>query len=156
MENSAYEALIIGINVTIFVIATTIAIFLLTTVFKLSNLANESVIGSKTGNVMLDGTQNQKRIVTGSELINYYTNNLNGKDITTITVADPAIGYYTNYPSGKDILQVDISGTKVPLGNYIKSQGISKTFTSKKFEVVLEKVISATDTTVYREVYVFK
>ncbi len=138
MENSAYEALITGVNVSIFIIATTIAILLFTTVIDLSDLANTSVKKGESGSVIVDGAQIENRIVTGSELLGYYTNYEKNK---------------TNMQKQKDILKVWQSATvQTDLLAYIEAQAINKTFINKKFEIILLNIDAVTK----KETYAFK
>ncbi len=133
MENSAYEALITGVNATIFIVATTIAIMLFTTVLDLSDLANNDVINKPAGSVMVGGAQTvndkniETRIITGTELL----------------------GYYTNYT--KNILKV-IDGSTKSLSEYIEAGYITQEFANKNFKLYLESV----DHTTGEETYVFE
>lgn len=130
MESSANEALIIGVNLSIFIIATTIAIMLLTTVMDLSDLANESVITTTTGSVTVDGASVGKRVVTGSELM----------------------GYYTNYINKGDALKIWLSATtSQDLGDYLRDQQIKASFLRKQFELTLSGVDNNG-----KETYLFK
>lgn len=72
MENSGYEALIIGVNVFIFLIALSIAIFLMNSTMDMSEKANKIIKDENT--TMLEVTEDKDRIITGEELI-YYINN---------------------------------------------------------------------------------
>lgn len=136
MENSAYEALITGVNVTIFIVATTIGIMLFTTVLDLSDLANKDVIKATTGSIMIDGQQVEKRIVTGTELLAYYTNYEKNK---------------AAMQNAKDILKV-IDGTTQNLSEYIENGKITQSLANKNFELYLESVDAITN----QETYVFK
>lgn len=105
MENSAYEALIIGTNVLLFVLALTISINLMMNVREMSENANE-VISSENGSLVEiegDGTPeagipgisdelNTERIYSGREVLSYYMDSYtnNKYDIELDLISDPA------------------------------------------------------------------
>lgn len=82
MEKAAFEALITGVNVFIFVIALSFGITLLTSVLKLSNIASEQTINQTNGSVIIGENTNENRVVTGMEILAYYTNYID-KDFET-------------------------------------------------------------------------
>lgn len=137
MENSGQEALVTGVNVSIFIIALTIGITLLTTVLSLAEIANEDVVKASSGGVMVVNDGDGKRIVTGADLMNYYSN-------------------YTNnsaaYQESKDDLFVKIgAGQPQDLNTYIESIEIKKDFFNTKFELIYDGIDTATN----KEKYVF-
>lgn len=139
MENSAFEALIIGVNLSIFVIATTIAITLFSTVLDLSEVANNTIQNKSSGSAIIESKEASERIITGSELISYYTNNVKNSNAMQ-NEKDTLYVYYT-------------PATNISLEEYLTSlpHGIDNAFIKKKFSVSLKYV----DTT-GAEQYVFK
>ena len=85
MENSAYEALMIGLNITVFIVALTISINLMMNVREMSEKANEVITkengslveiqGNGTPDAGIPGISdelNTYRIYSGADLLSYY------------------------------------------------------------------------------------
>lgn len=69
MENSGYEAIIIGLNVFIFIIALSVSINLMSSVNELADVANDVI---KMENDSMNKVENDtERIITGKELLFY-------------------------------------------------------------------------------------
>ena len=65
MENSGYEAIIIGLNVFIFIIALSVSINLMSSVNELADVANDVI---KMENDSMNKVENDtERIITGKE-----------------------------------------------------------------------------------------
>ena len=72
MEQNAYEALFIGVNVFIFIIALTAGIMLMTTLFNMINYANNAAIVGMKGSLAEGVGKVDKRIYTGAQLLTFY------------------------------------------------------------------------------------
>lgn len=72
MEHSAFEALIIGVNVTIFIIALSAAILLMSNTLDMVDFANESAIQGMNGTIAESVGETKEQIYTGSQLLTYY------------------------------------------------------------------------------------
>lgn len=131
MESSAYEALITAVNVAIFIVATTIAIILFTTILDLSEYASDSLVPKNSGNIVVESRDLQKRTVTGSELISYYTNNKQSSNKLKVWISDHIIE---------------------DLDSYINNQPLKNSFVNKKFEMMLHSYSDSSK----EEIYLFK
>lgn len=114
MEESAFEAIYIGIYVFIFVIAVTATIFLYNSISKYSDMAYEFSHKTDNGALIVGSEASKNNIITGEEVINYYYNyvkkdkydannssnsnyivniNLNGKGQTPNLITDTDLTY---------------------------------------------------------------
>ena len=80
MEQSAFEAVMIGVNVFIFIIALTAAILLLSTVLNMVNYANNNAIIGMNGSLAEHIGVVYERSYTGTELLTYYRKEKANKD----------------------------------------------------------------------------
>ena len=72
MEQSAFEAVMLGVNVFIFIIALTAAILLLTTVLDMVNFANNKAIIGMNGTLAEQVGVVHERTYTGAQVLTYY------------------------------------------------------------------------------------
>jgi len=72
MEHSAYEAIMIGVNVTIFIIALSAAVILMANVLDMVNYANESAKVGMNGTLAESVGVVEDRVYTGEKLLTYY------------------------------------------------------------------------------------
>lgn len=72
MDESAQQAVQLGVNVTIFVIALSISITLLLGVRDVAELAFEYDASIPTGSRVVSAKEMNKRIISGDELLSYY------------------------------------------------------------------------------------
>lgn len=72
MENSAVDAILIGINVFIFIIALTFAIMLMSTVLDMSNAALQEVKTTSKSSILESIVSIDKKIIKGSDVYAYY------------------------------------------------------------------------------------
>lgn len=75
MENSAFEALMIGVNVFVFIIALSAAILLMTNVLDMVDYANEAAITGMNGSLAETVGVVHERLYTGNEMLAYYRKN---------------------------------------------------------------------------------
>ena len=114
MEQNAYEALFIGVNVFVFIIALTAAILLMTNLISMVNYANENVVVGMNGSLAEIIGFVQDRIYTGSELLSFYRKNIDNNK------------YFVRESNG---------GHEVRLKKYIEDEALD-TFYKSKFELV--------------------
>ncbi|MEG1009006.1 MAG: hypothetical protein RSE41_06700 [Clostridia bacterium] len=74
MENNAYEAAIIATYVFMFIIATSITIFLFSSVYEYSNKAYEYGRNVSKDSVIVDAPITKHNILSGSEVMSYIDN----------------------------------------------------------------------------------
>lgn len=72
MEESAQQAISLGVNVTIFVVALTASLMLMFGVRNLADISAEVDESVQDGSLMLDTRELDDRIIDGVELISYY------------------------------------------------------------------------------------
>lgn len=72
MEQSAFEALTIGVSVFVFIIALTAGVLLMSNVIDMVNYANEQAIVGMNGTLAESVGVVNERIYTGSQLLTYY------------------------------------------------------------------------------------
>ena len=83
MEQSAYEALMIGVSVFVFIIALSAAVLLMSNVLDMVNFANEQAIVGMNGTLAETVGIVNERIYTGSQLLSFYEKSLNNKTNTS-------------------------------------------------------------------------
>ena len=72
MEQSAFEALTIGVSVFIFIVALTAGVLLMSNVIDMVNYANEQAIVGMNGTLAESVGDVNERIYSGSQLLTYY------------------------------------------------------------------------------------
>lgn len=72
MEQSAFEAIMIGVNVFVFIIALTAGILLMGSVIDMVNYANENAIVGMNGSLAEEVGVVNERIYSGKDLLTYY------------------------------------------------------------------------------------
>lgn len=126
MENSGVEALIIGVNILIFVAALSIAIMLMINVLNMSNTANDIIKLNNKGSLVETKNVDYTKVISGQELLKYYT-----KNIENVLVED-AFGQNT-------------------LTNHISTTSNLRSILTKKYKIGMEE-IGGTDTFVFKEI----
>ncbi len=79
MENSAYEALILGLNVFIFMLAISVGMLLMTTINQMIDYTRELGEAEIGGNLMKEYGDQQEREFTGAEVYALYGQELKGE-----------------------------------------------------------------------------
>lgn len=74
MDESAQQAVQLGVNVTIFIVALTLSITLLLGVRDVASVAAEYDASIPTGSRVVSVEDKTQRIVSGNELLSYYVN----------------------------------------------------------------------------------
>lgn len=80
MEQSAFEALMIGVNVFVFIVALSAAIMLMSSVIDMVNFANERAIVGMNGTLAQSVGVVNERIYTGAQMLTYYRKQLEIQD----------------------------------------------------------------------------
>ena len=75
MEKSAFEALMVGVNVFVFIIALTAGLMLMTSVLDMVEYANEISITGMNGSLAETLGEVHERIYTGEQMLGYYGRN---------------------------------------------------------------------------------
>lgn len=107
MESSGYEAVIIGLNILIFIVALSISINLMVSVNSLSEVAN-NIMGQRNDGMNVTIEQKTRKI-SGQELL-YYNSD--------------------EYTEKKYNIQVRVGGSNSSLQDYIQSENINTILTS--------------------------
>ena len=118
MEQSAYEALMIGINVFIFIMALTAGVLLMSNVIDMVNFANERAIVGMNGTLAESVGVLTERTYTGSQMLKYYKEKI-----------------ALNNNSYDFKVKLSEIGQEYSLKNYIQSEDISNYLTK---EFILE------------------
>lgn len=106
MENSAYEALILGLNVFIFMLAVSAGMVLMTTINQMIDYTREVGEAEVGGNLVKEYGEQQEREFTGAEVYALYGQELKGE-----------LEGYT--------IKVNAGGATQSLKNYGKTIGLS-------------------------------
>lgn len=131
MDESTQQAVQLGVNLTIFIVALSISITLLIGVRNVAEKAFEYDATISTGARVLSVESKEKRIVSGNELLSYYANYM-----TNINNMEP-----TRYTLTIENKSGSISITKGQNVNLLTS-GISLT---SSYEVIVEKYRESED-----------
>ena len=78
MEQSAFEAIIIGVNVFVFIVALTSGILLMSNILDMVNFANDQAIVGMNGTLAESVGEVTERTYTGAQLLKYYEKTLDG------------------------------------------------------------------------------
>lgn len=115
MENAGIEALIIGVNVLVFVAALSVAIMLMVNVLDMSNTANDIIKSNNKGSLVETKDVNYIKVISGQELLKYYT-----KNIGNITVKVGVTPYsLTNYINTYNIENIVTKKYKIEMGTNV-------------------------------------
>lgn len=110
MESSGEQALVIGVNILILIVALTCAIMLMTTVLDMSNAANTVIKTTTDSSLMTLYGGTNERIYTGEQvlaLVGEYlatTNNMTDKYILKINSVSVTKEYIANGSFTKNVL----------------------------------------------------
>ena len=74
MDESAQQAVQLGVNLTIFVVALTLSITLLLGVRDVASVASEYNASIPTGSRVVSVSEQKQRVISGDELLAYYVN----------------------------------------------------------------------------------
>lgn len=74
MDESAQQAVQLGVNVTIFILALTLSITLLLGVRDVAKVASDYNASIPTGSRVVSVAEQKQRVISGNELLSYYVN----------------------------------------------------------------------------------
>ena len=122
MEQSAFEAVMIGVNVFIFIAALSAGIVLMSNITDLVEFANEQAIVGMNGTIAETVGVVNERIYTGSQILNYYRNIVEAEELP---VEQPNEEFY---------VKLSEDGQEKALRNFVESQAVSQ-YLTKEFEL---------------------
>lgn len=127
MDESTQQAINVGFNALIFVIALTISISLVMSVKNVAEMAYDFDASLPNGSRTLEVEDQNKRIITGYELISYYASYMTNVNNTEVYLADTLDGAVTADKTDKfQIIIENQDGT-------IKVEGINTKDDSEDF-----------------------
>ena len=129
MENSAFEALMIGVNVFVFIIALSAAVILMSNVINMVNYANENAIRGMNGSLAESVGVVHNRIYSGEQVLAYYGN----------------LEKYNNYNFAIKLSEL---GNAIPLKSYIESESIYN-YIDEQFELQYRGVVDSKESFVF-------
>ena len=126
MDESAQQAVQLGVNITIFIVALSISLTLLLGVRDVAEVAADYDASIPTGSRVVDVSEQKKRLISGNELLSYcanYMTDLNnaGTNRYVIVIKDSGETFVADDMS-------DVSNIKTTLGDSLK----------KEYEVITE------------------
>ena len=132
MDEAAQQAVQLGVNITIFIVALSISLTLMLGVRDVAEKAFDYNAAIPTGSRVVSVAEEKKRIISGDELLSYYANymtdvnhGLSGKFVITVE----------NRSGSKKITSSTDRGTKT-LKAFFKDNSID---ISKDYEVITEE-----------------
>lgn len=132
MEQSAYEALMIGVNAFVFIIALTAGILLMSNVSDMVNYANENAIRGMNGTLAESVGIVHERIYSGEQLLAYYRK-----------MIDETSEYKYDYT-----VKTSSSGAEKSLKSFVESQSIYQ-YLDREFELQYKGVSGDKETYVF-------
>lgn len=135
MDESAQQAVQLGVNVTIFIIALSISVTLLLGVRDVADVASEYNASIPTGSRVVNVDIQNKRIVSGYELLSYYANymtDINNERTGKFVLTIEDNGNVVKEENVASIGEPTISNLKL----YLKNKGINL---AKDYEVITER-----------------
>lgn len=107
MERSAFEALMLGVNLFVFIIALTAGILLMSNIIQMVDYANQNVIVGMEGSLAESVGIVHERTYTGYQILNYYKKIEDEKTNSNFYI------------------QIDETGNRQSVKNYILNNSIS-------------------------------
>lgn len=132
MEQSAFEAIMIGVNVFIFVVALTAGVLLMTNVLDMVEYANQNAITGMNGSIAETVGSVHERTYTGEQVLSYY-----GKVVGS-----------TNHSKYDFKVRLSNVGSEGTLKSYIENQSIYN-YMDDEFELQYKGVINNKETYVF-------
>lgn len=120
MEQSAFEAFMIGVNVFVFVAALSAGILLMSNIIDMVNFANNQAIVGMNGTLAESVGEVTERVYTGAQMLNYYK-----KTLDTENSAITPLEYVFK-------VRLDKLGQEDSLENYIQDETINN-YINKEF-----------------------
>lgn len=120
MEHSAYEAIMIGVNVFVFIAALSAGILLMSSIIDMVNFANEQAVVGMNGSLAESVGVVTERVYTGAQMLSYYRREIEGQNL-----ANAQSKYTFN-------VKLDRLAQEKTLKNFIENQVI-KDYLNKEF-----------------------
>lgn len=141
MEQSAFEAIMIGVNVFVFIIALTAGILLMGSVIDMVNYANENAIVGMNGSLAEEVGVVNERIYSGKDLLTYYRKYV-AEDYETEE------GNVENKSNYEYLVKLSDKSSEITLREYIEKENYSN-YINEEFTLRYKGYIEN------KEVYVF-
>ena len=132
MDESAQQAVQLGVNVTIFIIALTIGITLMLGVRDVAEKAFEYNASIPTGSRVISVANDNRRVISGDEILSYYSNYMTDENHA---LSDKFIIKVENKSGTRSITKGPEGGTS-DLKDYLKHKGID---ISKNYEIIISE-----------------
>ena len=129
MEQSAYEAIITGVNVFIFIIALSAGIMLMTSILDMAEYANENAVIGMNGSLAESVGTVEERVYSGEQILSYYRR-------------------VSNNSKYDFRIKTSELGSEQTLSSYIESESVYN-YINDKFELQYKGVINEKDTYVF-------
>ena len=136
MEQSAFEAVMIGVNVFVFIAALSAGILLMSNVIDMVNFANEQAIVGMNGTLAESVGVVNERIYTGAQMLNYYRDII--KSQTSATKVEDNVFY----------VRLSDLGQEKALKNFVESEVLSK-YLNEEFILEYKGIINEKNTYVF-------
>ena len=120
MEQSAFEAVLLGVNVFVFVAALSAGVLLMSNVLDMVNFANERAIVGMNGSLAESVGEVTERIYTGAQMLNYYRDEIEAENLESLAF---------NY---KFSVKLSKLGQEQSLKRFVQSDGFI-TYINKEF-----------------------
>lgn len=141
MEQSAFEAVMIGVNVFVFIIALTAGILLMGNIINMVNYANENAVIGMNGTLAETVGVVEERIYSGEDLLTYYRRYV----AENYTDEDNNIKNKSNY---EYLVKISKTSNEEPLQEFIEKESYFN-YINSQFELSYKGKIDS------KEVYVF-
>ena len=136
MEQSAYEAIMIGVNVFVFIAALSAGILLMSSITDMVNFANAQAIVGMNGTLAESVGIVTERTYTGAQMLNYYRDQIKSQTSDT-TISDN--NFY---------VKLSKLGQEKTLKNFIESEALPS-YINKEFVLVYKGKINDKNTYVF-------
>jgi len=132
MEQSAFEAVMIGVNVFVFIIALSAGIMLMTSILDMVEYANENAITGMNGSLAESVGVVHERTYSGDQVLSYYGRMMNN----------------TSQSNYNFMIKLSQLGVEIPLKTYIESESIYN-YMDNEFELQYKGMVNNKETYVF-------
>ena len=136
MEQSAYEAIMIGVNVFVFIAALSAGILLMSSITDMVNFANAQAIVGMNGTLAESVGIVTERTYTGAQMLNYYRDQIKSQTSDT-TISDN--NFY---------VKLSKLGQEKTLKSFIESEALTS-YINKEFVLVYKGKVNDKNTYVF-------
>ena len=128
MEQSAFEAVMIGVNVFVFIMALTAGVLLMSNIIDMVNFANDQAIIGMNGTLAENVGEVTERTYTGVQMLKYCEEKLKADETELDETRQQVEGPYIFK------IKLSESGQEDELQDYIKANKVSE-YLSQKFKL---------------------